>query len=287
MKITRLTSAPHTLLGYSGNGRPVYQIAGGAEIEIEADAEDAAEGEGADEGEGGDKWAPPSKAEWLKVQAALSKSNGSAKQRREALAAEQKAKADLEARLAEYEAAEERRALLEQQGGGTATTVVEEVGKKRGKGAAPGVRTTTTATPPEVKIPEGLLTKAQVKQLSDTARREGEQSAAAKFRSMAVNQAARAALSTSGVQATNMGRLVRLLDLDDIEIDEDGEITAGLDEQIETLKADLPQLFKAPEAEKPKKRTPPPRVNGASRAEAEERPKSSAEQIAAQVLSGR
>jgi hypothetical protein len=285
VKITRLMPAPPTILGYRSDGHPIHQIAGGSgDIEIEP----SDEGEGGTEGEGtGDAWQAPSKTEWLKVQAALSKSNGSAKQRREALAAKDKETADLQARLAEYEAAEERRELLEKQGGGTATTVVEEIGKKR-KGTPAGVRTTTTAVPPDApKIPEGLLTKAQVKQLTETAKRDGEQAASARFRSMAVNQAARAALSGSGVQATNMGRLVRLLDLDEIEIDEEGEITAGLDEQIETLKAELPQLFKAPEPEKSKKRTPPPRVNGSARAEAEERPRSSAEQIAAQVLSGR
>lgn len=281
VKITRLMPA---VLGYRKDGAPIYQIAGGSgDIEIEPDegagTDPAAADEGGETGKEGE-WTPPSKAEWLKVQAALSKSNASAKQRREALAEERAEKQRLADVLAAKEAEDERKALLEEQRRASAPADVP-TGRKGKKAAA------STPAAPAPGLPADVLTKAQVRQQLAEATRAAEARAAEKFKGMAVNQAARAALASSGVQSGNVSRLVRLLDLDEIQIDDDGEITEGLDEQIETLKAELPQLFRAPEPEKPKKRTPPPRANGSGRPEAQERPRSSAEQMAASILGAR
>lgn len=52
-----------------------------------------------------------------------------------------------------------------------------------------------------------------------------------------------AALSEAGWNGTRLGSLMKLVDLDEVDIDDDGEIT-GLAEQIDQVKADFPELFK-------------------------------------------
>jgi minor structural protein GP20 len=58
-----------------------------------------------------------------------------------------------------------------------------------------------------------------------------------------VRSEARAALAAAGAKPSALGRLARTIDLDEVEIDDDGEVT-GLDDLIEELKEDLPELFK-------------------------------------------
>jgi hypothetical protein len=58
-----------------------------------------------------------------------------------------------------------------------------------------------------------------------------------------VKQAARSALVEAGFSGEVSARTMGLLNLDELDVDEDGEIL-GLDEAIEELKEDLPQLFK-------------------------------------------
>lgn len=50
-------------------------------------------------------------------------------------------------------------------------------------------------------------------------------------------------LAKAGWNGSRLGHLMRLLDFDDIDVDDDGEIT-GLAEQIENLKTDWPEFFK-------------------------------------------
>lgn len=281
MSQIRLFPRPGKPIGHRRDGRPIYPVIGGAADEFQVEPDDeGTESEKDDEQEpdddegGSGKYSPPSRAEWLRVQNALVKANASAKARREALAAKEAEMKQLLDEKAKREAEDERKSLLDGQANGN--------GRKAKKAGGGG------GAPTQAVLPDGVLTKSQVKQLTAAAAAEAEQRTADKFRNMAVNQAARAALSTAGVQATNVARLVKLLDLDEVEIDEDGEIVGGMDEQIESLKADLPQLFRVAEPEKPKsKRAPAPRANAAGRAEAQQRPQSTAEMMAAQVLGSR
>jgi hypothetical protein len=98
---------PWTVLGYRADGRPIRPIAGGAEddgpdidVEVDPDPEsepDDSEPEAEPEGDkpkpkppakkdepapGDDDYAPPSKAEWARIQAALKKANEDAKRHR-------------------------------------------------------------------------------------------------------------------------------------------------------------------------------------------------------------
>jgi len=281
MSRIRLLPPPGQPIGHLRDGRPVYPVIGAAsdEFEIEADepddAEDEPDDDEEDEEEGGQdgKWAPPSKAEWLKVQSALSKANASAKERRLALAEKEKAIAELQKREAEREAEAERKALLD----GQQPTPAGK-GKKGGRGGV---------TPPAPTLPDSVLTKAQVRQLTAQAAKEAEERTAAKYQDKVVKAAARAALKDAGA-AGNVSRLVALLNLEEVQIDDDGEVAEGLDDQIEQLKQELPQLFAPPEPPKPvRKRAPAPKVTPAGRQDIEERPQSSAERIAALALGNR
>lgn len=266
-------------IGHYRDGRPIYPAIGAApddEFEVEPDEEepDDVEDETEEEADEGGKWKPPSKAEWLRVQNSLVKANASAKQRREALAEREKAIAELQKEKADREAEAERKALMNDQ------LPASAAGKgKKGRGGAPT---------PAPTLPDSVLTKAQVRQLTAQAAKEAEERTAAKFQAKVVNQAARAALTGAGVQSENVSRLVRLLDLDEVQVDDDGEVSEELGLQIEQLKSELPQLFTPAEPPKPaRKRAPAPKVTPAGRQMEEQRPQSTAERMAAQVLGNR
>lgn len=104
-----------------------------------------------------------------------------------------------------------------------------------------------------------------------------------KWRPRLVNKAAKAALLAAG--ASKPDRLVKLIDHDDLDIDEDGEVV-GLEAAVDEIKEDYPELFKAPaDEEEDKTRRRPRRRPGSSDAGSSNgrpstRTKSSAERIA-------
>lgn len=278
MRSIRLLPPPGEPIGFRKDGRPIYPVIGAAkdeeEFEVETDEEepDDAEEEEEAEPEDGGKWSPPSKAEWVRVQASLVKANAQAKARREALAEKEKAIAELQKKEAEREAEAERKALLADQ-----LPPAAAKGKK-GRGGVPT---------PAPTLPDSVLTKAQVRQLTAQAAKEAEERTAAKFQDKVVKQAARAALTGAGAGG-NVARLVKLLDLEDVQVDDDGEVSEELDAQIAQLKLELPQLFAPAEPPKPvRRRAPVPKVTPAGRQEEEQRPLSTAERIAAQALGSR
>lgn len=73
------------------------------------------------------------------------------------------------------------------------------------------------------------------------AQREAADAAIAKYKPVAVKAAAKAAFLEQGANSARVDRLFRMLDLDAIEFD--GDDITGLDEQVEELKADVPELF--------------------------------------------
>lgn len=62
-----------------------------------------------------------------------------------------------------------------------------------------------------------------------------------KWKARTVREAAKAALLEVGV-TSDPGKLVRLVDINLVDVDDEGEIT-GLDEQIEEIKDEYPELF--------------------------------------------
>ena len=72
-------------------------------------------------------------------------------------------------------------------------------------------------------------------------RQEAVKESDARWKPVVVKQAARAALAEAGlIKPPN--RLLRMLDMDDIDVNEDGEID-GLDEQIRDFKKEFPEFF--------------------------------------------
>lgn len=175
---------------------------------------------------------------------------------------DEKEKLRAQLRKANGEAAKYRRQVREMQKTATDTVTEEAESEAEEKGSE--------------------LTPAQLKRAVDKAKREATEAAEAKYRKVAVNAAAQSAFVKAGAKASSVAKLVRLLETDDVEIDaETGEVTAGLDEQIDTLKDEFPELFSPTEAAKPKPK--PKRVTAAPRQEAEPQALSSAEKIAAQL----
>jgi hypothetical protein len=71
--------------------------------------------------------------------------------------------------------------------------------------------------------------------------REAEEAAAKKYKPVAVKAAAKSALLTAKVKG-DPARALRLLDLDELDINEDNDVE-GLDDQIDILRAEYPELF--------------------------------------------
>jgi hypothetical protein len=120
--------------------------------------------------------------------------------------------------------------------------------------------------------------------------RKAEETAAARYKPVAVKAAAKAALLEANFQKPTEERvkkIIKRLDLDDIDVDDDGDVI-GLQEQIDQLVEDFPELFTAPTntetatTSKPG-RARPPKVSPAGKREAEPVYNSTAERLAAQI----
>lgn len=90
---------------------------------------------------------------------------------------------------------------------------------------------------------EKKLREATKKNETDTdkANREADERAAAKWKPVAVRNAARAALAEAGAKG-DLKRFVKLIDVDTVEVDDDGDVL-GLEDQIDAIKADFPEAF--------------------------------------------
>lgn len=81
------------------------------------------------------------------------------------------------------------------------------------------------------------------------ARETADAEAGKKYKPLIIRTSARAELVAAGVKADKVNRLIKLLDLDEIEVDDDGEVS-GLTDQVDTLKDEWPELFAAEEEKK-------------------------------------
>lgn len=142
---------------------------------------------------------------------------------------------------------------------------------------------------------------AQRKAALEKARKEGMEDAAKEAREKALEEStatwkprvvrteAKADLLAMG--CSNPSRLIKLIDLDKVTIQEDGELL-GLEAQLNELKDEWPELFKTGEEEKPKpgkKEVPPAKKVGAGagsskKDEGEGKKPSGASLVAARLL---
>lgn len=112
------------------------------------------------------------------------------------------------------------------------------------------------------------------------AAREAAEAAEKRLKPVAVRSAARAAFLEAGLtdaKPERVAKLLRMLDLDELDITDDGEV-AGLDEQVTAIKADYPELFA-------KSKQGAPRIDGSDRKPGSStQPKTTGEKIAAQLI---
>lgn len=116
----------------------------------------------------------------------------------------------------------------------------------------------------------------------DKAVAAASEAAGAKYKPMVVKAHARAAFAEAGLVMPKgktdsaLSRALRLLDLEDIDVDDDGEVS-GLAEQIDEIKGEFPELF----AQKPARVA---RIDSADKGNAGNgKPKSSAEVMASLI----
>lgn len=249
----RISLPPGTIVGYVA-GRPVYNIAGGAEGDDDIEVDDApeeeaeAEPEGEEEPEevapkpkppakkaaskpGADDYVAPSPTEWARTQAALKKANEESKLNRLRLK-------DLEEKGRANESDHEK-ALRE----------ARETGEKRYR--APLVKTAARSALIEAGALAFLAEEKDPE--SRDAKEKGE---------------------------SRLGRLMRLVDIDSLDVADDGSVS-GLDSAVDDLRRDYPELFTVPA--KPRVKARP---TAAARQPADDKPKSTAERHAARVLGG-
>lgn len=111
-----------------------------------------------------------------------------------------------------------------------------------------------------------------------------------KFRNIAVTKEAKLALTEAGAKVST-SRLIKLLDLQDVEIDDNGNVS-GLADAITELKEESPEFFKSDEDEEEVKPTrkatvrKPGPVDGGNKTPAQPRKLSSAE-LQAQIAMGK
>jgi hypothetical protein len=164
-----------------------------------------------DDVEPADDWTPPSREEWEAHQAKLKSASGEAAARRKFLRAH---------------------------------GIDPKTGLKANADPEPQADDEPVASKDDA--PRGL-TAAEMQRAVDKAVTETQLKGTRQMRTFAVGF--NKALSEAGWNGTRLDSLMKLLDLDDVDID-DGEIT-GLAEQIDDLKRDWPEFFKRTRAANP------------------------------------
>lgn len=214
---------PGTVVGYRRNGAPIYNIAGGAELSVadDTDGDDDDDASDVDDSDDGDEddWTPPTKEEWQKIQEAKRKADSEAAQRKRFLrdaGFDPKTGRPIEKPTVQVDDEDE-----------DDTDVV--VPKKKAD---------------EPKGPAFDREKFE-KQFQRQLDRE-VQKAASTGRATAYSliHEVPAALTDAGWNGKNLPRMIKLLDLDSVEIDEDGVDYDALAAQVTELKKDFPEFFK-------------------------------------------
>lgn len=213
-----ISQPPGTIVGYRRDGRAIYNIAGGdGSVEVVSDDEDdddEDESETSEDAE--DEWVPPSKKEYEELLAKKAKADSEAAQRKRFLRDNGfdpktgKPIAKPTFQLDEEDEEDDPEEALE--------TVVKQV-KGESKGRA-----------------NKDFQRQLEREIAKTERRIRDEATV-------LLSAVPTALNDAGWNGRNLERMIKLLDLDEIEVDSDGEID-GLTDQIEELKKDFPEFFK-------------------------------------------
>lgn len=218
-----LTALPGTVVGYRENGMPIYNIAGGAADVVTGDDTDDDDDDVDDSDDNGtdsdDAWTPPSKEEWEKTLAAKAKADSESAARKRFL------------RAAGYD---------------------PKTGEKVNKPSIQleGVED-TDVTPkkdePAVdkKADTGFDREKFEKQFQRQLDREvSKAERTGRASAYPLIHEVPSALEEAGWNGKNLPRMIKLLDLDSLSIDDSGIDPDELNEQVAELKRDFPEFFK-------------------------------------------
>lgn len=164
-----------------------------------------------------DRWEPPSREEWEKLQEAQRRNNGELQRNREARKILQRLNLRTASEFADF--------LLDR-------GFDPDTGSRLGD-AAEDADT-------EERRQEAAVAHRRAEQ-------RGAEREASRYRPAIVQFAAADAFRDAGFSGSSLNRVLRLLDTDsvDVEFDEHGEVVVyGLDDQVKTIKDDLPELFR-------------------------------------------
>lgn len=210
-------TAPGTILGYRGNGKPIYNVAGGS-IDVTdddvTDSGDNSDDDADDDTHDDDKWTPPSRDDYNKL-------------------VEAKKKADSEAAA--------RKRFLRDAGFDpkTGQQIIKPVVNLSDEDDDDTTDTSTQAAKPGFDR-EKLEKQAQRVLERETAKAERSGRSAA----YSLISEVPSALEDAGWNGKNLPRMIKLLDLDSVEIDADGVDADALTAQVAELKKDFPEFFK-------------------------------------------
>ena len=144
---------------------------------------------------------------------------------------------------------------------------------------------------PKADHPQGV-SAAEVKRQIEKAAAEAELRSLRKTKALVTG--VNGALAEAGWNGSRLNSLMKLLDLDDVEVDDDGEIS-GLSEQIDAIKAEWPEFFKRTRQVSTTSNTvggsgqngaPPAKVDTADKKPPAPEPKSWAEVLAERTVRG-
>jgi len=215
---SEISLPPKTIVGYRANGKPIYNIAGGSgEVTVSESDEDVESDDSDDDDDKDDTtedtWTPPTREVWEKTVAAKAKADSEAAARKRYL----------------------REAGLDPKTGKPIEKPTLEIDLEDDD---------DVVQKDDTKKDDGFSREKLEKVFERNLEREVAK-AEQRVRSQVTPliSAVPEALADAGWNGKNMGRMLRLLDLDSVEVDSDGEIT-GLAEQVAGLKEDFPEFFK-------------------------------------------
>jgi hypothetical protein len=210
---------PGVVLGYRANGKPIYNIAGGS---IDVTDDDRVDNDDADDTDDDkddlhpeDDWTPPSREDWQKLMDAKKKADSEAAQRKRWL----------------------RDNGFDPKTGEPIKKPTVDLGDDDDK---------DTDITPKKDDDKPTFNREKLEQNFQRQLERETAKAETRGRSTAYSLISEvpAALEEAGWNGKNLPRMIKLLDLDSVEIDEDGVDASALEKQVAELKKDFPEFFK-------------------------------------------
>lgn len=221
---TPLNARPGIVVGYRRNGQPIYNIAGGAADVVVSDSDDDdtddSDSDDDDDDDTKDDWTPPTKEEWEKTLAAKAKADSESAARKRFL------------RAAGYDPK-------------TGTKVEKPSLKLDGVDDEPDDDEPVVKSAKKDEDKPAFDREKFEKQFQRQLERETQKAErSGRTAAYSLIHEVPSALEEAGWNGKNLPRMIKLLDLDSLSIDDSGIDPDELNEQVAELKRDFPEFFK-------------------------------------------